>query len=93
MEWLRSAQEASQDGVVKLKFALAPTFQITVTRVGSQLYGQATGQQRFELFAETQKDFFLTVVEAKVSFQIKDGMVESLVLYQNGQELPGKKIE
>ncbi|NRB62275.1 MAG: serine hydrolase [Saprospiraceae bacterium] len=74
-------------------YELAPTFKITITREGEQLFLQATGQDRFEIFPETDTLFFLTVVDAKVSFQINEGKVERLILLQNGQQIPGKKIE
>lgn len=72
-------------------YELAPGFTITVTREGAQLFGQATGQGRFEMFAKSETEFFLKVVTAQITFTVKDGKVESLTLYQNGQVLPGKR--
>lgn len=74
-------------------YQLTPVFSITITKEDAQLYGQATGQSRFELYAENDTDFFLTVVEAKITFQLEDEKVKSLTLYQNGQVIPGKKVE
>jgi len=74
------------------KYELAPGFFIVVTREGSQLFGQATGQERFELFAKSSNEFYLTVVEARIVFNSKDGKVESLTLFQGGQVIPGKKV-
>jgi D-alanyl-D-alanine-carboxypeptidase/D-alanyl-D-alanine-endopeptidase len=73
-------------------YQLAPTFAITVTREGSSLYAQATGQQRFQLFAETPTEFFLKVVDAQITFE-KDsaGKVIRLILHQGGQNAPGVK--
>ena len=67
------------------EYELAPDFSITVTREGSHLFGQGTGQPKFELYPETQTKFFLKVAEAKVEF-IKDdkGQVIKAILYQNG---------
>lgn len=67
-------------------YQLAPAFHIVVTREASRLFIQATGQPRFPLFAESDSTFFLTVVDAQISFT-RDGMV----LHQNGQHLPGQK--
>ena len=72
-------------------YELAPSFTITITREGAQLFGQATGQGRFEMFAKSETEFFLKVVTAQITFTVKDGKVESLTLYQNGQVLPGKR--
>ncbi len=74
-------------------YELAPNFTITITRTGSKLFGQATGQGQFELFAKSATEFFLKVVEAQVIFTSKDGKVESMTLFQGGQVLPGKRIK
>ena len=74
-------------------YELAPNFVIMVTREGNQLFGQATGQPRFELFAENDKKFFYKVVEAQITFQTDDqGRATGLILHQNGDH-PGKRVE
>ena len=76
------------------KFELQPGFVITVTHEGSQLFAQATGQPQFELFAETETEFFLKVVDAQLSFHVNDeGIAESITLHQGGQHMPAKRIE
>jgi serine-type D-Ala-D-Ala carboxypeptidase/endopeptidase len=76
------------------RYELAPAFSITVTREGTRLYGQATGQPRFEMFAESEREFFLKVVEAQISFQVDDvNKATGLILHQNGGHAPGKKVE
>jgi hypothetical protein len=74
--------------------ALAPTFVMTVTREGEQLFLQATGQPRFQIFAETETRFFLKVVDAQVTF-LKDeaGKVVELILHQNGIDQRAKRQE
>lgn len=68
-------------------YPLAPTFVVKVTAEGDHLYAQATGQPRFELFAEKKDEFFLKVVDAQVSFGRDDkGVVTKLILHQNGDE-------
>ena len=76
------------------RYELTPDFSITITQKQDRLYLQATGQAEFKLFAETPTQFFLTVVEAKITF-IKDaqGQVDRLILDQNSQQLPGQKIK
>jgi CubicO group peptidase (beta-lactamase class C family) len=74
-------------------YELKPEFKITITKEGSQLYGQATGQQRFEIYPKSDTAFFLTIVEAEISFQVNESTVESLTLFQAGQELVMKKTE
>lgn len=76
------------------EYELAPGFTITITTELDKLFAQATGQQQFELFAEKTDIFFLKVVEAQIKFIRNDkGLVESLILYQNGQEISGAKIK
>lgn len=74
------------------EYELAPGFIITITVENDKIFGQATGQNKFEMFAEKENLFFLKVVEAKVEFKKDEkGVVKSLILYQNGQEIPGEK--
>ncbi|MDB5242452.1 MAG: serine hydrolase, partial [Spirosoma sp.] len=75
------------------KYELAPSFAITISREQGKLFGQATGQNRFELYAESKTKFYLKVVEAQVSFVPNEkGEVEQLILHQNGQNLTGKRL-
>jgi hypothetical protein len=55
---------------------------------------QATGQEKFEIFPESETKFFLKVVDAQIEF-VKDasGKVTGLILYQGGQKLQAKKIK
>jgi CubicO group peptidase (beta-lactamase class C family) len=76
------------------EYALAPTFVMSVTREGDQLFLQATGQPRFPIFAETETRFFLKVVDAQITF-VKDasGAVIELILRQNGIDQRAKRKE
>lgn len=76
------------------KYQLKPDFILTITAEGNRLFAQATGQQKFEIFAMSQNRFFLKVVEAQILFNLdKDGKPESLTLFQSGAEMLAKKIE
>ncbi len=73
-------------------YAVAPNFDITITLENGKLMSQATGQGKFEIFAESQTKFFLKVVDAQIEFIENDtGKFESFILYQGGQKIPGKK--
>jgi serine-type D-Ala-D-Ala carboxypeptidase/endopeptidase len=75
------------------EYELAPNFSITVTLADGGLIAQATGQAAFPLFAETETDFFLKVVEAQVTFVMDDdGAVTGLVLHQAGANQPARKV-
>jgi CubicO group peptidase (beta-lactamase class C family) len=75
------------------KYQLAPGFFINITREGSRLFGQATGQPKFELFAEDEKSVFLTVVEAGGTFVVDgSGPARELVWKQSGQTLRAPRV-
>jgi serine-type D-Ala-D-Ala carboxypeptidase/endopeptidase len=75
-------------------YELTPEFSITITHEQDRLYLQATKQPKFELFAATSTQFFLTVVDAKITFiQDAQGKIDRLILDQNGQQLPGRKTK
>ena len=76
------------------KYELQPGFVIEVTVEGSQIFAQATGQPQFEVFAESEDNFFLKVVPAKLVFSKDDnGIVNMVTLHQGGQQMPGKKVD
>lgn len=76
---------ASYVGVYALD--AAPAFKLTVTLEAGQLHMQATGQQKFPVFAESQTKFFLKVVDAQVSFVAgTDGKPAHLILHQGGMD-------
>lgn len=69
------------------RYELAPGFVLTVTREGSQLLVQATGQPKLPVYAQGPKEFFYKVVDAQITFTDA-----GLVLHQNGRDLPGKRL-
>lgn len=85
---LDEALLATYDGT----YELMQGFNIVITHEGNRLFGQATGQQKFELFPKNPTEFYLKVVEANVTFTKNDKGEMGLTLYQNGAVLPGKKI-
>ena len=74
-------------------YELTPDFILTITREGEQLYAQATGQPRFELYAESETKFFLKVVDAQATFvRNEQGQVTQMILHQGGDKY-AKKIK
>ncbi len=75
-------------------YRIQPGFELTVTREGSQLKAQATGQPQVDLFPQSETKFYLTVVNAQIEFHPgDDGVADSLTLYQNGAEIPAPRVE
>jgi hypothetical protein len=76
------------------KYDLAPGFTLTVSREGHRLFVQATGQPRFELFAEAEREFFLKDIDAQITFEGEArSRASRLVLHQNGAHQPARRIE
>ena len=76
------------------KYQLAPTFSIEITTKEGKLFAQATGQPQFEIFPSDYNKFYLKVVEARVEFNANNkGKIDSLTLFQNGQVIPGQRVE
>ena len=76
------------------EYEFAPTFSIVVTLEAGALFAQATGQPKFPIFAESETQFFLRVVDAQVSFTMDDsGAVTGIILHQGGANQPGRKID
>lgn len=76
------------------EYELQPGFIITLTKEGNKLFTQATGQPRFEVFAESETKFFLKVVDAQVEFvPDADGKVNKMILNQGGQTMEAKRIK
>ncbi len=76
------------------EYEIQPGFSIAFTREGNKLFTQATGQGRFEIFAESETRFFMKVVDAQVEFIAdEDGKVNLIILYQGGRKIEGKRIK
>ena len=76
------------------EYEFTPNFKVAVTREGAHLFEQATAQPRFEIFAQSESEFFLKVVDARITF-VKDGSgkVTELILHQNGMDQKARKVK
>jgi len=73
-------------------YEVQPGFDLVVTVEGEQLMTQATGQQKFQLHAESETKFFLKEVDAALEFKKgASGEYDSAVLYQGGREIVAKR--
>ncbi|MBI3268012.1 MAG: serine hydrolase [Planctomycetes bacterium] len=75
------------------RYQLAPGFVLEVTREGDRLFGQATGQPRLRLYPESPSLFHCRTVDARITF-VRDanGRAKSLLLHQNGRNMPGPRL-
>ena len=75
-------------------YELEPGFQFTITREGTQLFMQATGQGRAEAFAESETKFFFKVTDAQIEFaMVDDGRASVLTLFQGGRAMPANRVK
>ena len=73
-------------------YELAPQFSIVITLEDGQLMEQATNQPKLPLFAESETNFFLKVVDAQVEFSKNDkGEFAFLTLHQGGRDVKGTR--
>jgi serine-type D-Ala-D-Ala carboxypeptidase/endopeptidase len=74
-------------------YEFTPQVSLSVTRERKRMFGQVTGQPRFEIFAEGEGRFFVKAVAAQITFE-KDGNVAAtaLVLHQNGANQKARKV-
>jgi CubicO group peptidase (beta-lactamase class C family) len=81
------------DGYVG-RYALTPDFVLTITREGDHLYVQATGQEKAELFPESERDYFLKVVDAQITFFTdSSGRAKELILHQNDIDQKANRVQ
>jgi D-alanyl-D-alanine-carboxypeptidase/D-alanyl-D-alanine-endopeptidase len=76
------------------RYQLAPAAILTITRDGSHLFAQLTGQPRLEIVPESAKEFFLKAVDAQITFETdSQGTATALVLHQMGRDLRATRID
>jgi len=66
------------------EYELTQSILFTISREANRFFVQLTGQNKLEMFPESETKFFLKIVDAQVSFFKNDaGEVTHLVLHQN----------
>lgn len=76
------------------RYQLTPTFIIAITREDDRLYEQATAQPKIQIFAESEKEFFLKVVDAQITFKTDpQGRATELTLHQGGMDQRALRVE
>jgi hypothetical protein len=66
---------------------------MTMSRDGATFYTQLTSQPKFQVFAESDRKFFLKVVDAQLTFDLDaQGAVTQATLHQNGRDTVAKRL-
>ena len=88
------AIDAKQFDTYVGRYQATPQLLLTISREGIQFYAQLTGQPKIEIFAESDRDFFLKVVDAQLTFQTDtQGRTKAVVLHQLGRDQRFPRIE
>lgn len=75
-------------------YELSPQVLIHVSREEGHLFAQATGQDRFEVFPESDRDFFYRVVDAVLTFDVENSVsATQVILHQNGADHIAKRVQ
>ena len=76
------------------KFEFLNGAYIDIIRKDNKLFAQATGQDAFEIFPETNNKFFAKVIDASIEYKTNDkGEVTELIFEQIGIEFICKRVE
>jgi CubicO group peptidase (beta-lactamase class C family) len=75
-------------------YQLAPGFVLAVTRDQDRFFVQATGQPTYEIFPESDREYFLKVEDVQITFITDDkGRATELILHQGRQDQHAKRTE
>ena len=76
------------------EYEISHEFTMSVTKEQDKLFLQGTGQDKLEMFADTETKFFVKVNDAQFEF-VKDdsGKVIKAILNQGGRQADAKKIK
>lgn len=79
------------------RYQLTPNLIFEVTREGDRLFGQtfaqATAGPKFELYAESEKNFFAKVADNQITFETgPDGRATSLIVNKAGRDMPAARL-
>jgi serine-type D-Ala-D-Ala carboxypeptidase/endopeptidase len=95
-EWFGHREKSVDHGIYKNyvgQYQLAPGAIFTVTLDGDHLMTQLTGQQAIEVFPESERDFFLKVTDAQITFESDGkGPATAVVLHQNGRNTRAARL-
>jgi CubicO group peptidase (beta-lactamase class C family) len=75
-------------------YQFTPAITLTFTREGARMFTQLTNQGKIEIFAESEREFFLKAVDAQISFETgEDGRATAAILHQLGRDQKAKRVE
>jgi len=74
------------------KYNLSPGAVFDIELKDGRLMAQLTGQESVRIYPSEEDEFFYRAVDAQISFtRDGEGNIDSLVLHQNGRDMPAKR--
>jgi fructose-specific phosphotransferase system component IIB len=74
-------------------YQLNPNVLMTISRDGAVFYSQLTGQPKLQVFAESERKFFLKAVDAQLTFEVDaQGSPTQVTLHQNGRDTIARRL-
>jgi Domain of unknown function (DUF3471)/Beta-lactamase len=75
-------------------YQLAPNAVMTISRDGDRFFAQLTGQGKLQIYPESDRTFFLKLVDAQLTFDTDaQGKGMQVTLHQNGRDIPAKRMD
>lgn len=76
------------------EYLLAPGFVVTISVDEDKLFAQLIGQERFEIFPESDRRFFFRIVDAQITFgDPMSGVAPALILHQDGRNMTAIRVK
>jgi hypothetical protein len=95
-EWFGHREKPVDHGIYKNyvgRYQLAPGAIFAVALDGDHLMTQLTGQQPIEVFPESEREYFLKVTDAQLTFDSDGkGLATAVTLHQNGRNTRAARI-
>jgi len=75
-------------------YQLTPTMVIHISNERGHLFSQATAQGKFELFPQSDREFFTTTFDSVLTFEtIGSNDAQRLIIHQGGKDYTADRIQ
>jgi CubicO group peptidase (beta-lactamase class C family) len=87
-----NSERAEKVKIADGEYSFDPSFSITISHDGKDIYAKATGQDAFRILPDRTPLFYKAGVDARIEF-VKDekGNVNKLILHQHGRDMQAVK--
>lgn len=76
------------------KYQYGPKIFVAISRDGDRLFSRMTGQDKLELFPESETEFFYREINEQITFTTNQtGVVTGMILHQHGKDHSAPKLK